>query len=84
MASTAGTSGVVYGVNGTVDYDSLSRVNNFAHVNHTAEAPRIGVLTCINGTGILNSWVKRNIAPQGISYDDMNNLAAEVPAGSMA
>lgn len=83
VASTAGTSGVVYGVNGTVDYDSLSRVNNFAHVNHTAEAPRIGVLTCINGTGILNSWVKRNIAPQGISYDDMNNLAAEVPAGSM-
>jgi len=82
VASTAGTSGVVYGVNGTVDYDPLSRVNNFAHVNHTAGAPRIGVLTCINGTGILNSWVKRNIAPAGISYDDMNALAAEVPAGS--
>lgn len=82
IASTAGTSGVVYGVNGTVDYDPLSRVNNFAHVNHTAVAPRIGVLTCINGTGILNSWVKRNIAPAGISYDDMNELAAQVPAGS--
>ena len=83
IASTAGTSGVVYGVNGTIDYDPLSRVNNFAHVNHTAAAPRIGVLACINGTGILNSWVKRNIAPAGISYDDMNALAAEVPAGSL-
>lgn len=83
IASTAGTSGVVYGVNGTVDYDALSRVNNFAHVNHTAEAPRIGVLTCINGTGILNSWVKRNVAPAGISYDEMNELAAEVPVGAL-
>lgn len=82
IASTAGTSGVVYGVNGNVDYDPLSRVNNFAHVNHTAAAPRIGVLTCINGTGILNSWIKRNVAPAGISYDDMNRLAAEIPAGS--
>ena len=83
IASTAGTSGVVYGVNGTVEYDPLSRVNNFAHVNHTAEAPRIGVLTCINGTGILNSWVKRNVAPAGISYDEMNELAAEVPVGAL-
>ena len=83
IASTAGTSGVVYGVNGTVDYDPLSRVNNFAHVNHTAEAPRIGVLTCINGTGILNSWVKRPVAPAGISYDEMNELAAEVPVGAL-
>lgn len=82
IASTAGTSGVVYGVNGNVNYDPLSRVNNFAHVNHAADAPRIGVLTCINGTGILNSWVKRNIAPAGISYDDMNAMAAEIPAGS--
>jgi xylulokinase len=82
VASTAGTSGVVYGINGTVDYDPRSRVNNFAHVNHSPEAPRIGVMTCINGTGILNSWIKRNIAPAGISYADMNLLASEVPAGS--
>ena len=66
----------------TVDYDPLSRVNNFAHVNHSPESPRIGVMTCINGTGILNSWIKRNIAPAGISYADMNLLASEVPAGS--
>ncbi len=82
VASTAGTSGVVYGINGSVDYDSLSRVNNFAHVNHTAAAPRIGVMTCISGTGILNSWIKRNIAPQDISYAGMNELAAGVAPGS--
>lgn len=81
VASTAGTSGVVYGINGTVDYDPRSRVNNFAHVNHTAEAPRIGVMTCISGTGILNSWVHRNICP-GVSYAEMNELAAKAPVGS--
>ena len=82
IASTAGTSGVVYGVIGKVDYDPLSRVNSFAHVNHTAKDPRLGVLLCINGTGILNSWVRRTVAPEGISYADMNGLAAEVPIGS--
>lgn len=82
IASTAGTSGVVYGINGSVDYDPMSRVNNFAHVNHTAENPRIGVMTCINGTGILNSWIKKNIAPSGISYPEMNLLAEQVPVGS--
>ncbi len=82
VASTAGTSGVVYGINGTVDYDPRSRVNNFAHVNHTGDKTRIGVMTCINGTGILNSWVKRNIAPKDASYADMNDMAASVPVGS--
>lgn len=82
VASTAGTSGVVYGINGTVDYDPLSRVNNFAHVNHSAGNTRIGVMTCINGTGILNSWIKRNVAPESCSYAEMNDLAAQVPVGS--
>ena len=82
IASTAGTSGVVYGVNGEVNYDSRSRVNTFAHVNHTADQTRLGVLLCINGTGILNSWVKRNVAPEGISYAELNDLAAQVPIGS--
>ena len=82
IASTAGTSGVVYGVNGTVSYDPRSRVNTFAHVNHTAEQTRLGVLLCINGTGILNSWIKRNVAPDGLSYADMNALAAQAPIGS--
>ena len=82
IASTAGTSGVVYGVIGQVSYDPLSRVNSFAHVNHTVDNPRLGVLLCINGTGILNSWMRRNIAPEGISYPAMDKLAAEVPIGS--
>ena len=82
IASTAGTSGVVYGVNGSVNYDPKSRVNTFAHVNHTTSQTRLGVLLCINGTGILNSWIKRNVAPAGISYNDMNDLAAQAPIGS--
>ena len=82
VASTAGTSGVVYGVLGDVNYDSKSRVNTFAHVNHSADQTRLGVLLCINGTGILNSWMKRNVAPEGISYSAMNDLAALAPVGS--
>lgn len=82
IASTAGTSGVVYGVNGTINYDKKSRVNNFAHVNHSIDQTRLGVLLCINGTGILNSWIKHNIAPEGISYNDMNLLAAKSSIGS--
>ena len=81
IASTAGTSGVVYGVIGQVAHDPLSRVNPFAHVNHTAEAPRLGVLLCINGTGIQNAWIRRTVAP-GLSYAEMNALAAGVPVGS--
>ena len=68
IAATGGTSGVVYGVNGHVSYDTLSRVNTFAHVNHTAEQTRLGVLLCINGVGIMNSWIRRNVAPEGINY----------------
>ena len=81
IASTAGTSGVVYGVLGDVNYDPKSRVNTFAHVNHTSEQTRLGVLLCINGTGILNSWMKRNVAPE-LSYPQMNELASTVPVGS--
>lgn len=82
IAATGGTSGVVYGVNGHVNYDTLSRVNTFAHVNHTADNPRLGVLLCINGVGILNSWIKKNVAPEGMGYDRLNELAATVPIGS--
>ena len=81
IASTAGTSGVVYGVIGQVTHDPLSRVNCFAHVNHTAQDPRLGVLLCINGTGILNSWMRRHVAPD-CSYPQMDQLAEEIPIGS--
>ena len=82
IASTAGTSGVVYGVLGEVNYDKRSRVNTFAHVNYTKDLDRLGVLLCINGTGILNAWVRRNVAPEGISYSEMNEMTASVPIGS--
>jgi xylulokinase len=82
VASTAGTSGVVYGVIGEVNYDKLSRVNTFAHVNHTAEQPRLGVLCCISGTGILNSWMRRNVMPDGVGYAEMNDIAAQAPIGA--
>ncbi len=81
IASTAGTSGVVYGVLGQVQYDPKSRVNTFAHVNHTNEQTRLGVLLCINGTGILNAWMRRNVAPEGIGYSEMNSLAEQAPIG---
>ncbi|MCD7935732.1 MAG: carbohydrate kinase [Tannerellaceae bacterium] len=82
IAATAGTSGVVYGINDKANYDQLSRVNSFAHVNHTPLVNRLGVLLCINGVGILNSWVKKNVAPLGITYNEMNEKAQQVPIGS--
>ena len=81
LASTAGTSGVVYGVSGEVNYDPKSRVNTFAHVNYSQDTDRLGILLCINGTGILNAWMRRNVAPEGMSYDEMNRLMETVPVG---
>ena len=81
IAATAGTSGVVYGVLGEVNYDPKSRVNTFAHVNHAADNTRLGVLLCINGTGILNAWMHRNVTFD-MGYAEMNDLAAQAPIGS--
>jgi xylulokinase len=81
VAATAGTSGVIYGVTEVKRADPLSRVNTFLHVNHSPESPRLGVLLCINGTGILNSWLRR-ISGGSLSYNEMNDLAADVPVGS--
>lgn len=81
IAATAGTSGVVYGVSDKATYDPASRVNTFVHVNHRPEAPRYGVLLCVNGTGILNGWMRRNLF-EGLSYDDISRLASQAPPGS--
>jgi len=81
VAATAGTSGVIYGVTDKKKFDQHSRVNTFLHVNHSQSTPRLGVLLCINGTGILNSWLKRNTG-NNLSYNEMNDLAEKVPAGS--
>ncbi len=82
VAATAGTSGVVYGIGDKPAYDTQSRVNTFAHVNHTAQTPRLGVLLCLNGTGILNSWLKHNVAAGGDDYPEMNAAAAAIPVGA--
>ncbi len=81
VAATAGTSGVIYGVTDKKKFDPQSRVNTFLHVNHSSSNPRLGVLLCINGTGILNSWLRKNIS-SGLSYNAMNALAEKVPPGS--
>lgn len=81
IAATAGTSGVVYGVTDTKPYDLKSRVNTFVHVNHTPEQPRYGVLLCINGTGILNSWLRKNFF-DGASYNAMNKQAEQIAVGA--
>jgi len=80
IASTAGTSGVVYGISEKDDYDGKSRVNTFVHVNHTRDIPRYGVLLCLNGAGILNSWLKHNFADT-LDYNQMNELAGQVAVG---
>jgi len=82
IAATAGTSGVVYGVSDEVKYDPLSRVNTFAHVNHSPELNRLGVLLCINGTGIQYSWLRQNLAQREMNYPALNDLAMEAPIGS--
>ncbi|MBN2697989.1 MAG: carbohydrate kinase [Bacteroidales bacterium] len=82
IAATAGTSGVVYGVSDEVKFDPESRVNTFAHVNHSPELNRLGVLLCINGTGIQYAWLKQNLAKQELNYPALNDLAQDAPIGS--
>lgn len=82
VAATGGTSGVVYGVTDVPKADPQSRVNTFVHVNHTSERPRYGILLCINGTGIMNSWMRRHVVQRTLDYAEMNRLAATAPVGS--
>jgi len=81
VAATAGTSGVVYGIGDKPNYDTKSRVNTFLHVNNTDDTSRNGALLCVNGTGILNSWLKHNTM-NGKDYPQMNDLARQVPIGA--
>ncbi len=84
IAATAGTSGVIYGIVDKPTADVLSRVNTFIHVNDTASDHRYGVLLCVNGTGILNSWLRKTLSVNGnmLSYQEMNDLAESAPIGS--
>ncbi len=82
VAATAGTSGVVYAVAGKKVYDLKSRVNVFAHVNHTKEIQSLGVLLCVNGTGIQYAWLKRLMGQERFDYPALNKMAEEVAPGS--
>lgn len=82
VAATCGTSGVVYGVFDRPVFDPKSRINAFAHVNYLPEKQRIGALLCINGAGILFSWMKNQVARDGISFTEMERMAAGIAAGS--
>jgi xylulokinase len=82
-AATAGTSGVIYAVTDKIAYDPQSRVNTFLHVNHTDTQQRNGILLCINGTGVLNSWLRKNLhSGSAFSYEQMNDMARRIPVGS--
>jgi xylulokinase len=82
VATTAGTSGVIYGVSEKLEYDPRSRVNTFAHVNYSLEQARYGILACVNGTGILNSWLKNQLMDNSADYETMNQLASGIPIGA--
>lgn len=81
VAATAGTSGVIYGVTDQLLSDKQSRVNTFAHVNHSLNEQRLGVLLCINGTGSMNRWTK-SLFDSSMSYATMNSVAKNVTPGS--
>lgn len=82
IAATGGTSGVVYGVSDEVICDDASRVNGFAHVNHSKQNPRIGQLLCINGAGIQYAWMRKMMGENGITYPEMEEGAMKIPIGS--
>lgn len=82
IATTAGTSGVVYGLAKQNNYDKYSRVNSFAHVNYSTQNPIKGILLCINGTGILYNWLKNGLMRSNNSYEELNSEAAKINIGS--
>ena len=82
VAATGGTSGVVYGVTDQLSYDPDQRVNSFAHVNHASGEARIGILLCINGTGIAHRWIRQQVCAEGTDYGKMEKMAASVGIGS--
>ncbi len=82
IAATGGTSGVVYGVVNQPVIDPQTRVNSFAHVNHSRENPHIGVLLCVNGSGIQYSWLRRILGDEEVDYNIIETKAATIPIGA--
>jgi xylulokinase len=80
VAATGGTSGVMYAVTKNLSGKESTRVNNFAHVNYRQSNQLVGKLLNINGAGIQYRWLLNNLSVS--SYEEMNNLASEIPIGS--
>ncbi len=85
IATTAGTSAVIYSVTDKDSFDPENRVNTFLHVNNEKNQKRNGVLLCINGSGILYQWLRKIVSTGSndlVSYDFLNEQAAKVQPGS--
>jgi len=84
VASTAGTSGVIYAVTDQNASDPKSRINTFLHVNNSVKQSRNGILICINGTGILYSWLKKLLSTSKpvLPYEQMNRMAEKINPGA--
>lgn len=52
-----------------------------ASISEGGGDPRIGLLLCVNGTGIANAWAKRLVGG-GLDYAAFNDLAQTAPIGS--
>lgn len=81
VAATAGTSGVIYAVTDELFHDKTYSVNTFAHVNYSTEKKSLGVLMCINGTGIAYKYIKQLLG-ENLTYEDLNAMASTVAVGS--
>ncbi len=82
VAATAGTSGVIYSVTDQPHADPEQRVNTFLHVNADSSEAAYGVLCCINGCGSLLSWLRNQVLEGSRTYEEMNALGAQAPAGA--
>lgn len=82
MAGTGGTSGVLYGISENPVIDHSQRTNAFAHVNYTQDKPRIGTLLCINGAGILYSWIRQITGLGKVNYPDLEKRAQRIHPGA--
>lgn len=85
IATTAGTSAVMYAVTDKNTGDDQNRINTFLHVNDTELQKSNGVLLCINGSGITYQWLRKLLShgrEKMISYEQLNLEAAKVAPGS--
>lgn len=82
LFAQVGTSGVILSLSKQFNYDSSHRINTFAHINHTPQDPRLALLLCTNGTGMMNKWIGKNLIHMSQSTEEMRRMENDVPIGS--